>query len=101
MALLAKAAGQGHAYAMQELGGIHDARKEHEQAVEWHTKGAVAGLPQAVFSLGCHLSKGEGVAAPDQPAAAEWYRSAAAAGHGHAAFNLAVAYSFGWGRPGR
>jgi len=33
MALLEKAAGQGHAYAMLRLGEIHSARKEHELAV--------------------------------------------------------------------
>jgi TPR repeat protein len=52
MALLEKAAGQGHAYAMDVLGTVQHARKEHEQAVAWFTKGAEAGLPQAMFNLG-------------------------------------------------
>jgi len=52
MALLEKAAGQGHVYAMNMLAGIHDNRKEHEQAVEWHTKSAEAGLPQACSTSG-------------------------------------------------
>jgi len=47
MALLEKAAGQGHAYAMETLAGIHTNSKEHDQAVAWHTKGADAGLPIA------------------------------------------------------
>jgi TPR repeat protein len=34
MALLEKAAGQGHVYAMAVLGSIHHERKEHEQGVE-------------------------------------------------------------------
>ena len=33
MELLEKAAKQGHAYAMQWLGNIHDAREEYEHAV--------------------------------------------------------------------
>jgi len=47
MALLEKAAGQGHAHAMHTMGSIHDTRKEVEQAVAWYTKGAEAGLPEA------------------------------------------------------
>ena len=38
-----------------------------------------------VFNLGCCLDSGEGMAAPDHPAAADWYRRAADAGHGSAA----------------
>jgi TPR repeat protein len=88
MALLEKAAGQGHAYAMFELGQIHNVRREYEQAVAWYTKGAEAGLPRAMFYLGVSLDTGQGVAAPDCPAAAGWYRRAADAGHGAAAHNL-------------
>jgi len=73
MALLEKAAGQGHAYAMSALGGIHRVREEYEQAVEWYTKGSEAGFPNAMFYLGTLLDKGDGVAA-DYPAAADWYR---------------------------
>jgi len=98
MALLEKAAGQGHAYAMEALGSVHDARKEHEQAVEWYTKGAEAGLPKAMFNLGWSLDAGEGVAAPDYPAAADWFRRAADAGHGGAAQNLSHMYTAGRGR---
>jgi TPR repeat protein len=80
MALMEKAAGQGHAYAMLALGRIHRVRKEPQQAVGWYTKGAEAGLPNAMFALGTMLDMGEGVAAPDYPAAADWYRRAASAG---------------------
>ena len=38
MALLEKAAGQGHAHAMFWLGQTHYKRNEHEQATEWYTK---------------------------------------------------------------
>jgi len=98
VAILEKAAGQGHAYAMTRLGGIHKDGKEHERAVEWYTKGAEAGLPMAMFNLGCSLDKGLGVAAPDYPAAAGWYRRAADAGHGPAAVNLYTMYTVGRGR---
>ena len=97
-ALLEKAAGQGHAYAMQKLGDIHHVRMEHEQAAEWFTKGAEVGLPGAMFQLGCSLDAGEGVAAPDYPAAVDWCRRAADAGHGGAASNLCAMYTVGRGR---
>ena len=97
-ALLEKAAGQGHAYAMQILGSIHIVRKEHEQAVEWYTKGAEAGVPRAMFNLGVCLDMGEGGAAPDYPAAADWYRRAADAGHAEAAHNLSTMYTVGRGK---
>jgi TPR repeat protein len=74
MALLEKAVGQGHAYAMDTLGCIHAVRNEHELAVQWYTKAAEAGLPKAMFELGNKLHQGLGVAAPDYPAAAGWYR---------------------------
>jgi len=97
VALLEKAAGQGHVYAMTALGSIYDQRKEYEQAVEWYTMGAEAGLPVAKFSLGNMLDKGHGVAAPDYPAAADWFRRAADAGHGGAANNLSAMYLVGRG----
>ena len=90
MALLEKAAGQGHAYAMNALGGIYYARKEYEQQYEWATKGAETGLPEAMYNLGVCLDMGEGVAAPDYPAAVGWYRRAADAGHTAAAYNLGI-----------
>jgi len=50
MALLEKAAGQGHVYAMGKLAGIHFVRKECEQAVKWNIKGAEAGLPAGAYT---------------------------------------------------
>jgi TPR repeat protein len=84
VALLEKAAGQGHAYAMLALGSIQREWKEYKQSVEWNTKAAEAGLPEAMFNLGGCLDRGEGVTAADPPAAMEWYRRAADAGHGGA-----------------
>jgi len=98
MALLKKAAWQGHAYAMLALGQTRAMRNDHEQAVEWYAKGAEAGLPRAMFAYGCSPDKGEGVAAPDYPAAADWYRRAADAGYGAAAVNLSHLYLDGRGR---
>jgi len=65
--------------------------------VRWTTKAAEAGLPVAMFDLGCSLDKGEGVAAPDYPAAADWYRRASEACHGSAANNLSNMYLVGRG----
>ena len=98
MALLEKAAGQGHVYAMQALGDFHHSRTEIAQAVEWFTPCAEAGVPRAMFSLGCCLDEGKGGVAPDYPAAADWYRRAADAGVGDAASNLANCYAVGRGR---
>ena len=97
MALLEKAAGQGHAYAMHILQSIHHIRKEYAQAVKWATKAAEAGLPKAMFNLAVALDKGEGVAAPDYAAAADWYMRAAAAGLASAANNLCHMYTIGRG----
>jgi hypothetical protein len=97
MALLEKAAGQGHAHAMQVMGRIHDNRNEPEHAMEWYTKGAEAGLPEAMFAVGVSFDKGEGAAAPDYPAAAGWYRRAADAGSVAAAVNLSNMYTIGRG----
>jgi len=97
VALLEKAAGQGHVYAMHWLADTHRAREEYEQAVEWFTKGAEAGLPKAMFALGCCLHTGEGVSAPVYPAAVDWYRCAADAGVGEAAFHLSNLYAVGRG----
>ena len=98
MKLLEKAAGQGHAYASVELARVYWTRTEYELSVEWKTKAAEAGLPRAMFSLGCCLDEGKGMAAPDHPAAAGWYRRAADAGSGGAASNLAAMYAVGRGR---
>jgi len=98
VALLEKAAGQGHAYAMLALASIHHMRMEYEPAAEWFTKGAEAGLPKAMFFLGNMLDNGEGMAAPDYPAAAEWHRRAADIGDGDAANSLSKMYTVGRGR---
>jgi TPR repeat protein len=97
VALLEKAAGQGHVYAMYVLGEIYEVRKEHGQAVAWLTKGAEAGLPQAMFNLRVGLDQGKGLAAPDHPAAADWCRRAAEAGVGEAAIVLCHMYTHGRG----
>jgi TPR repeat protein len=92
MALLEKAAGQGHVHAMETLGCIHEVRKEYDKAVPWYTKGAEAGFPRAMLNLAICLDSGQGVAAPDYPAAADWFRRAANAGLGEAANCLSHMY---------
>jgi len=82
---------------MNVLGSICRMRNEQEHAVEWYTKAAEAGLPNAMYDLGCMLDAGEGMAAPDYPAAANWYRRAADDGHGTAAANLCSMYTVGRG----
>jgi TPR repeat protein len=101
VALLEKAAGQGHAYSMLSLGDMYYGRKEYEQAVAWTTKAAEAGLPRAMHNLACALDAGEGVSAPDYLAAAGWYRRAADLGDASSAVNLATMYSVGRGRSWR
>jgi len=98
MAYLAKAAGQGHAYAANMLGSIHHEWREYEQAAKCYARGAEAGVPQSMFNVACMLEKGEGVAAPDYPAAAGWYRAAADAGYAEAAYNMSNMYAVGRGR---
>jgi len=61
-------------------------------------RGRLAGR---VFNLGVYLDKGQGVAAPDSPAAAGWYRRAADAGVGAAATNLYTMTKVGRGRAGQ
>jgi TPR repeat protein len=97
MALLEKAARQGHVYAMSALAATHRKRTEHEQAIEWISKAAEAGLPNAMFNLGYHLDSGDGVAAADCPAAADWYKRAADVGVREAANNLSRMYTVGRG----
>ena len=97
-ALLEKAAGQGHAYAMEWLGIVHHERQEYEEAMGWFTKGAEAGLPKAMFGLARCLDEGLGLAAPDYAAAAGWYHRAAEAGDALAAWNLCSMYTIGRGK---
>jgi len=84
---------------MNTLGDIYYRWKDYEQAVEWFTKAAVAGLPGAMYNLGTLLNQGLGMAAPDSLAAAGWHRRAADAGHGPAAINLSRMYTLGRGGP--
>ena len=98
LALVEKAAGQGHVWAMYALGAVHAEKKEHDRALEWFTKAAEAGLPTAMYAVGSTLAGMEpGAAAPDYPAAAGWYRRAADAGCGQAAKNLSRMYLLGRG----
>jgi len=75
MALLKKAAEQGHVYAMSALGDFHNEWEENEQAVEWITKAAEAGLPTAMHELGSiHHDRNE------HEQAVEWFAKGAGVG---------------------
>jgi len=52
---------------------------------------------ESEFNLGVCFDEGQGVAAPDCPAAADWYRRAADAGVGGAAHNISTMYTVGRG----
>jgi len=52
VALLERAARQGHAHAMPWLGNMHHKRKEYGQATEWFMRGAKAGLPDSMIGPG-------------------------------------------------
>jgi hypothetical protein len=97
MALLDKAAGQGHAYATYALGCVHKQRKEYEQAMGWMRKAAETGLPKAMCHLGIWLDQGE-VVAPDYPAARYWCTRASDAGDGVASETIGHMYTVGRGR---
>ena len=56
MALMEKAAAQGHAYAMRTLAGNYASRNEHERAKGWATKGAETGCPDMMAGRGLHSS---------------------------------------------
>ena len=71
--------------------------RSKRRAQEWSRKGAEAGLPKSMFSFGCSLDMGQGVAAPDYLAAGDWYRRAADAGDWGAANNLSHMYAVGRG----
>jgi TPR repeat protein len=45
-------------YATDMLGSVHRVWKEYEQAVEWYTKAAEAGLPRASSSSGSVSTRG-------------------------------------------
>jgi len=98
MALLEKAAGQGHAYAMLWLSRMHYRMNEDERAMECLSKGAEAGLPNAMHNFACGLPEGKGMAAPDYVAAAGWYKRAADGGDAKAANNLSHMYQLGCGK---
>jgi TPR repeat protein len=53
--------------------------------------------PWLLFNLGVCLDQGEGLAAPDHPAAAGWYKRAAGAGDAAAASALSNMYILGRG----
>lgn len=81
VALMHKAASQGHLDAMEHLGRLYaDGQgvvKDASKAVEWYRRAAVAGHTLAQYSLGMMYLDGNGVA-KDRALAVKYFRDAAA-----------------------
>lgn len=88
---LRKAAAQGHAAAMFELGNAyllgHEAAKlvpdPDREAALWYFQGASAGHAEAQYHLGLLFLAGKGVI-ESRKEAANWFRKAASQGHAEA-----------------
>jgi hypothetical protein len=87
-----KAAGEGHAGAQFELGGMYrygcGVQRDYFRAVEWYRRAAEQGHAGAQFDLGGMYEMGCGVP-QNYSQAADWYRRAAARRHEGAEKNLA------------
>ena len=97
---LSRAAGQGHAMAQNNLGGMYanglGVAKNEAEAVKWYRKAAEQGHATAQNNLGTMYERGTGVA-KDVAEAVKWYRKAAEQGHATAQNNLGTMYERGLG----
>ena len=86
-----KAADQGHATAMHDLGILYanglGVVQDTGKAREWFEKAADKGDANAMFNLGVFYEKGDGVA-QDRAKAREWYQKAADMGDAEAIATL-------------
>lgn len=101
LALLRKAADQGHVEAQFVLGnayrlGAHGVMPDSVEAAKWYRKSAEQGHPYAQFSLALALRNGDGVK-QDLAESIVWYRKSAEGGADKAQFNLGNAYWNGEG----
>jgi TPR repeat protein len=94
MALLRKAADDGHAPAQARLADLLDVAEQDAQAVALYRKAAEQGHPAGEFGLGRMLAQGEGVAR-DVPAGLQWIQRAATKDHAPAIDWLARAHRSG------
>jgi TPR repeat protein len=93
-----KAAGQGSAQAMYQLGQIYSSGSKHDdvQAFDWYRKAANQGYPDALWAVGGKYYNGVGVS-QDFAQAAQSYRKAADRCQPMAQINLAEMYEKGLG----
>lgn len=89
---LRRMAEAGHAEAQNEVGiflmaGAEGVAPDPAEAVEWFSKSAAQGVPQAMTCLGKAYSEGIGVP-KDMETARSWLLKAAEMGHGGAMFSL-------------
>jgi TPR repeat protein len=97
-----KAAEQGHATALNELGNMYyhgrGVPQNDSEAVKWYRKAAEQGNAMAQYDLGWMYQNGRGVPQNDSEAA-KWYRKAAEQGDAEAQALLGVMYYNGLGVP--
>ncbi|WHZ16869.1 MAG: hypothetical protein OJF52_003719 [Nitrospira sp.] len=72
--------------------------QDSQQAVQWYTKAALAGLTDAQYTLGVVYENGDGVP-QDYQQAVRWFTKAAEAGDAGAQYDLASMYYRGQGVP--
>lgn len=94
MALLRKAADEGHAPAQARLADLLDAAEQDVEAVALYRKAAEQGDPAGEYGLGRMFANGEGLAR-DPTQALLWIRKAADRDHVPAIESLARAYRSG------
>jgi hypothetical protein len=86
--LFRMAADRGYAIAQNNLGGLLDAEKKHEEAFRYYALAADQGLTTAENNLGCCYQRGRGTEV-DLGKARYWFERAAAKGDELAIGNLA------------
>jgi TPR repeat protein/CHAT domain-containing protein len=100
LALLQKAAADGQAAAMDNLGVLYrdgnGVTQDYRKALQWFQKAADAGDADAMNHLGWLYDGGKDVA-QNSGRAREWYQKAADAGNTDAMYNLGVMYQDGQG----
>lgn len=94
------AAEAGDAYAMNQVGLMHDngefVAQDYAKAFEWYLKAAEAGLPVGQSNVGSMYLTGDGVRR-DYAEAMRWFRLAADNGYGFAMYALGDMYLAGHG----
>jgi TPR repeat protein/S1-C subfamily serine protease len=95
-----RAAGQGHAAALNMVGYMYDmgegVPENPAEAVRWYQKAANKGFQVAEYNLGVMYQSGRGTG-KDLAAAARWYRAAAQMGDADSEASLGYLYEQGLG----